>query len=153
MITAPVLTSHINSVKAILDANRNSLMLLDLKFSVGTLGIGSGAFVAALYGMNLKNFMEESNLGFWGVTAWSAVFASIIVAYGLVKLRRVQKVSMWGEHGRRGWRNLEDPLADAANRRMLRERVEKVKQLKQLRDVNGARAGTEEAKAAVTKSS
>jgi hypothetical protein len=38
-------------------------MLLDLKFSIGTLGIGSGAFVAALYGMNLKNFIEDSELG------------------------------------------------------------------------------------------
>ncbi|KAI4105288.1 MAG: hypothetical protein L6R37_002836 [Teloschistes peruensis] len=87
-------------VKAILDANRNSLMLLDLKFSIGTLGIGSGAFVASLYGMNLKNFIEESDLGFLGVSAWSFVFAAIVCGYGLGKLRKVQRVSMWGEHGR-----------------------------------------------------
>ncbi|KAL8721300.1 MAG: hypothetical protein Q9181_007743 [Wetmoreana brouardii] len=87
-------------VKAILDANRNSLMLLDLKFSIGTLGIGSGAFVASLYGMNLKNFIEESNLGFIGVSTFSFVFAAIVCSYGLSKLRKVQRVSMWGEHGR-----------------------------------------------------
>ncbi|KAL8697224.1 MAG: hypothetical protein Q9201_007238 [Fulgogasparrea decipioides] len=87
-------------VKAILDANRNSLMLLDLKFSIGTLGIGSGAFVASLYGMNLKNFLEESNLGFIGVSTSSFVFAAIVCSYGLSKLRKVQRVSMWGEHGR-----------------------------------------------------
>ncbi|KAL8626486.1 hypothetical protein Q9189_007813, partial [Teloschistes chrysophthalmus] len=87
-------------VKAILDANRNSLMLLDLKFSIGTLGIGSGAFVASLYGMNLKNFIEESDLGFLGVSAWSFVFAAVVCGYGLGKLRKVQRVSMWGEHGR-----------------------------------------------------
>ena len=94
-------------MKAILDANRNSLMLLDLKFSIGTLGIGSGAFIAALYGMNLKNFIEESDIGFWGVTGWSMVFAGIVCAYGLTKLRKVQRVSMWGEGGRRGrsWRD------------------------------------------------
>ena len=94
-------------VKAILDANRNSLMLLDLKFSIGTLGIGSGAFVASLYGMNLKNFIEESDLGFIGVSAWSFVFAAIVCSYGLSKLRRVQRVSMWGEHSgnsRGSWR-------------------------------------------------
>ena len=82
-------------------------MLLDLKFSIGTLGIGSGAFVAALYGMNLKNFMEESDLGFVGVSAWSFVFAAIVCSYGLTKLRRVQRVSMFGEQGeknRRNWR-------------------------------------------------
>ncbi|KAI4172963.1 MAG: hypothetical protein LQ343_003250 [Gyalolechia ehrenbergii] len=97
-------------VKAILDANRNSLMLLDLKFSIGTLGIGSGAFIASLYGMNLKNFMEESDFGFIGVSAWSFLFAAVVCTYGLKKLHKVQRVSMWGEHGRhsRGnWRHVD----------------------------------------------
>ena len=93
---SPTQLTHPPSVKAILDANRNSLMLLDLKFSIGTLGIGSGAWVASLYGMNLKNFLEESDLGFMGVTAWSAVFAAIVCGYGLKKLIKVQRVSMWG---------------------------------------------------------
>lgn len=83
-------------------------MLLDLKFSIGTLGIGSGAFVAALYGMNLKNFLEESDLGFAGVTVWSVVFAGIICSYGLQKLRKVQRLSMFGEGGRRTGRNWRD---------------------------------------------
>ena len=94
----PVFTR--GSVKAILDANRNSLMLLDLKFSIGTLGIGSGAFIAGLYGMNLKNFIEESDLGFLGVTSWSFMFAAVVCAYGMIKLRKVQRVSMSGEQGK-----------------------------------------------------
>ncbi|KAI9809317.1 MAG: magnesium ion transporter [Sarcosagium campestre] len=98
-------------VKAILDANRNSLMLLDLKFSIGTLGIGSGAFIAALYGMNLKNFLEDSDFGFLGVSAWSFLFAAAVCGYGLVKLRKVQRVSMWGERGsvgnRGSWRDVD----------------------------------------------
>jgi magnesium transporter len=120
----------LNSVKAILDANRNSLMLLDLKFSIGTLGIGSGAFIAALYGMNLKNFIEESDLGFWGVTGWSMVFAAVVCGYGLVKLRKVQRLSMWGEGGRRGrnWRE-EDLDIGIANR----ERGERSRRLKEER--------------------
>jgi magnesium transporter len=89
-------------------------MLLDLKFSIGTLGIGSGAFVAALYGMNLKNFIEESDLGFIGVTGWSMVFAGVVCGYGLTKLRRVQRVSMWGEAGRRTGRNWRDADVDVA---------------------------------------
>jgi len=101
-------------------------MLLDLKFSIGTLGIGSGAFIAALYGMNLKNFIEESDLGFWGVTGWSIVFAAIVCGYGLVKLRKVQRLSMWGEGGRRG-RNWRDE--DLANR----ERGERSRRLKEER--------------------
>jgi magnesium transporter len=81
-------------------------MLLELKFSIGTLGLGSGAFVAALYGMNLKNFMENSDIGFWGVTGGTGVIVCLVCAYGLTKLRKVQRISMWGESGRKGpnWR-------------------------------------------------
>ncbi|USW47614.1 Putative Mg2+ transporter protein, CorA-like/Zinc transport protein ZntB [Septoria linicola] len=84
-------------VRAILDANRNSLMLLDLKFSIGTLGISAGMFIAALYGMNLENFIEESNLGFFGVTAASTALSIAACWWGLKKLRKVQRLSMWGE--------------------------------------------------------
>lgn len=120
------------SVKAILDANRNSLMLLDLKFSIGTLGIGSGAFVAALYGMNLKNFMEESDMGFLGVSGWCAVFAGIVCTYGLTKLRKVQRVSMWGESGRKGpsWRNAHEGMKGELDVGR-RERFERQRRLKE----------------------
>ena len=73
-------------------------MLLDLKFSILTLAITAGTFVAALYGMNLKNFIEESDLGFLGISAWCTVFGTIVAIYGMKKLRRVQRVSMYG-HG------------------------------------------------------
>ncbi len=106
------------SVKAILDANRNSLMLLDLKFSIGTLGLGAGTFVAALYGMNLMNFLEESNIGFGAVSAVCVLFTVIVCVSAMKKLRRVQRVSMWGESVRRGpasWRGLEAPLLGGLN--------------------------------------
>ncbi|KAE9984162.1 hypothetical protein EG328_009041 [Venturia inaequalis] len=83
-------------VKAILDANRNSLMLLELRFSICTLGLGAGTFLAALYGMNLKNFMEESDFGFWGISIFSTLIGGVVLIYGLKVLRRVQRVSMWG---------------------------------------------------------
>ncbi|KAL2368100.1 mitochondrial inner membrane magnesium transporter mrs2 [Blastomyces gilchristii SLH14081] len=86
-------------VKAILDANRNSLMLLDLKFSIGTLGLAAGTLCSALYGMNLKNFIEESDLGFATVSGACFVFTAFVCAYGLMKLRKVQRVRMWGEAG------------------------------------------------------
>jgi magnesium transporter len=94
----PETLANFRSVKAILDANRNSLMLLDLKFSILTLSITAGTFVAALYGMNLKNWIEESDLGFYGISAWCTVFGLIVAVYGLQKLRKVQRVSMYG-HG------------------------------------------------------
>ncbi|KFY69845.1 hypothetical protein V499_09693 [Pseudogymnoascus sp. VKM F-103] len=128
-------------VKAILDANRNALMLLDLKFSIGTLGIGSGAFIAALYGMNLKNFIEESNFGFLGISGFSAVFAAIVCGYGLTKLRKVQRVSMWGEAGKRGargsWRAIDEETGAGLLERSRRARLLKEDKGGSLREVVG----------------
>lgn len=81
-------------MRAILDANRNALMLLELKFSVGTLGLAMGTFLAGLYGMNLENFIEETNWGFSAVTGVSALFSLLVCWYGLVKLRKVQRIKM-----------------------------------------------------------
>lgn len=84
----------LSSIRAILDANRNALMLLELKFSVGTLALAMGTFFAGLYGMNLENFIEETNWGFAGVTGASVFFSLLVGWYGLIKLRKVQRVRM-----------------------------------------------------------
>ncbi|KAJ4263966.1 magnesium ion transporter [Fusarium torreyae] len=115
-------------VRAILDANRNALMLLDLKFSVGTLGLAMGTFLAGLYGMNLENFIEETNWGFAGVTGVSVVFSLIVCWYGLTKLRRVQRIRMMDDERPRiprGQAYFPDDrtalgLLDNRNREMLR---------------------------------
>ena len=86
-------------IRAILDANRNSLMLLDLKFSILTLGTTVGMFIAALYGMNLENFIEETNYGFFGISGLCAALTVASSIWGLRRLRKVQRVSMWGESG------------------------------------------------------
>ncbi len=95
-------------MKAILDANRNALMLLDLKFSIGTLGMGSAAFIGALYGMNVPNFLEGHNWAFFGLSTFSLGLGVLVCTYGLTKLRRVQRVSMWGEQGRKSNRSWAD---------------------------------------------
>ncbi|RMZ92593.1 hypothetical protein DV736_g163, partial [Chaetothyriales sp. CBS 134916] len=77
-------------VKAILDANRNELMLLELKFSIGTLGLAGGTLVAGLYGMNLKNFLEESDLGFGAVTIVTCVLSAFICVCGMRKLPKAK---------------------------------------------------------------
>ncbi|KPI41495.1 Mitochondrial inner membrane magnesium transporter mrs2 [Cyphellophora attinorum] len=84
-------------VKAILDANRNQLMLLEIKFSVGTLGLAGGTLVAGLYGMNLNNFIEETDWGFGAVSAVCFGLSAIVCVEGMRRLRKVQKVRMWGE--------------------------------------------------------
>ncbi|KAK3298294.1 uncharacterized protein B0H64DRAFT_71168 [Chaetomium fimeti] len=126
-------------IRAILDANRNSLMLLDLKFSVGTLGLAMGTFLAGLYGMNLENFIEETNWGFGAVTGLSSIFSLIVCWYGLVKLRKVGRVKMNGG-GLGGLRSQDhwfcedgtDALLDPSNRERLR-RINMMKNAKQAR--------------------
>ncbi|KAK4236306.1 hypothetical protein C8A03DRAFT_35810 [Achaetomium macrosporum] len=123
-------------IRAILDANRNSLMLLDLKFSIGTLGLAMGTFLAGLYGMNLENFIEETNWGFGAVTALSSMFSLIVCWYGLVKLRKVQRVKMNGgglrSHSHWFSEDGTDVLLDPSNRERLR-RINMMKNAKQPR--------------------
>ncbi|KAK4154847.1 hypothetical protein C8A00DRAFT_42461 [Chaetomidium leptoderma] len=121
-------------IRAILDANRNSLMLLELKFSVGTLGLAMGTFLAGLYGMNLENFIEETNWGFGAVTTVSTIFSLIVCWYGLVKLRKVQRVKMngGGLRSQSPWycEDGADGLLDPSNRERLR-RINMIKNAKQ----------------------
>ena len=74
-------------------------MLMDLKFSIGTLGLATGTLFSALYGMNLKNFIEESDFGFGGVSVICFALTGLVCVYGLAKLRKLQRVRMWGESG------------------------------------------------------
>jgi magnesium transporter len=75
-------------------------MLLDLKFSVGTLGLAMGTFIAGLYGMNLENFIEETNWGFGAVTGVSVLLSVWVCVIGLKKLHRVQRVKMQSDDRR-----------------------------------------------------
>lgn len=52
--------------------------------------------------MNLKNFIEESDFGFWGVSITCTVASICAIVWGIKKLRKVQRVSMWG-HGGTDW--------------------------------------------------
>ncbi|KAL9054657.1 MAG: hypothetical protein Q9162_004023 [Coniocarpon cinnabarinum] len=121
-------------VKAILDANRNVLMLLDLKFTILTFGAGSATFFAALYGMNLKNFWEESDFAFAGVSVFSAICGIFVCRWGLRKLAKVQKVSMWGQtagdtqKGRQGWAVLGEKQSDKMMSVAKRERLRGVRE-------------------------
>ena len=86
-------------------------MLLDLKFSIGTLGLATGTLYAGLYGMNLKNFIEESDYGFGGVSVTCFAITAVVCVYGLAKLRKLQRVRMWGESGVGG-----SPISPLASR-------------------------------------
>ena len=115
-------------------------MLLDLQFSIGTLTIGTGALVASLFGMNLKNFMEASEIGFLGVTFGSAILAAVVWTYCLKRLRRVQRVSMWGEQRKRSrgpWTDTNLPTLPGESK------VERQKRLELARVERGANGAGE----------
>lgn len=86
-------------VNIILDSNRNALMLFELRVTIYTLGITFATLVPAFYGMNLKNFIEESELGFGLVVFFSLIQGIIITFLNVKALNKVQKLTMMGGGG------------------------------------------------------
>lgn len=93
--------SAINNVKTteeiiniILDSNRNSLMLLGIKFSVSMLSLCGAIFIGSAYGMNLENFIEETNYGFSLTIILGCIFSISLYVAGIRELHRLQKVSI-----------------------------------------------------------
>ncbi|CAG7847240.1 Mitochondrial inner membrane magnesium transporter LPE10 Flags: Precursor [Serendipita indica DSM 11827] len=103
-------------VELILDANRNNLLALDLKVSIATMGLGAGALFAGLFGMNLRNEMEESVLAF-GTASSIAVGLAIVLAWaGMRKLDRIRRVGLSMNHSKRADR-ISVPIRTSLSRR------------------------------------
>jgi magnesium transporter len=111
-------------------------MLLDLQFTIGTLGLAMGTFIAGLYGMNLDNHWEETRWGFIAVTGASMVLSLWVYLYGIKKLRAIRRVRIPGDDcgapggrspGRYHWFYEESHygLLDSRNRAKLRKLNEK----------------------------
>ncbi|EGV63545.1 mitochondrial inner membrane magnesium transporter lpe10 [Yamadazyma tenuis] len=83
-------------VNIILDSNRNEIMLLGLKFGVGMLSMAVALYAAAVYGMNLENFIEETDFGFPVVIAGSFLLLFIYLRVSVHGLRKISKVTMTG---------------------------------------------------------
>ncbi|GAA5862391.1 hypothetical protein JCM3774_002501 [Rhodotorula dairenensis] len=84
-------------IELILDSNRNSLLGLDLRVSIATLGLTAGALVAGLFGM-LLNRIEESAFAFPLVTLTTFALAAFVTSFGLRRLARLRRVNL-------GWRD------------------------------------------------
>ncbi|KAJ3793139.1 hypothetical protein GGU11DRAFT_749198 [Lentinula aff. detonsa] len=81
-------------VELILDSNRNALLALDLQVSIATFGVGTGALLAGLLGMNLTNHFESHPYAFFAMTG-VAGFASFMVAFlGFRKLVKMRKIGL-----------------------------------------------------------
>ncbi|CAD1813592.1 putative integral membrane protein [Candida parapsilosis] len=88
-------------INIVLDSNRNELMLLGLKFSTGLLSMGVALYLAALYGMNLENFIEESDGGFEFVVVVSSIALAGLLFVCVKKIKKVEKVTMMNFKGQR----------------------------------------------------
>lgn len=83
-------------IRFVLDSNRNDLMLLGLKFSIGLLSMGVTMYIASLYGMNLENFIEEDNGGFEFVVVVGAVSTLILFYYCTRQIKKLQRITLSG---------------------------------------------------------
>ncbi|KAG6896590.1 hypothetical protein C0992_007295 [Termitomyces sp. T32_za158] len=81
-------------VELILDSNRNALLALDLQVSIVTMGVGTGALIGGLFGMNLTSHFEDHAYAFYVMSGGSAVLALIVALMGLRKLSKIRKVGL-----------------------------------------------------------
>lgn len=92
---------NVNSIKTteeiiniVLDSNRNQLLLLGLRFSSVLLAIGASIFISSLYGMNLENFIENSDMGFPGIVMLTAFSILLVLSLILKKVEKVEKMNL-----------------------------------------------------------
>jgi len=76
-----------------LDAVRNQLLAFEIQINIITMGFGIGAFITAIYGMNLYSGIEQhpsALLYVTGIASFIGVTAITIGIYRLFKYRRVK---------------------------------------------------------------
>jgi magnesium transporter len=77
-----------------LDAVRNELLAFEIRINIATMGLGLGAFIAGMYGMNLTNGMEHNPSAFYVVFGTSTFLITVVVASAIFRLFRYQKVRL-----------------------------------------------------------
>ncbi|KAJ1932345.1 magnesium ion transporter, partial [Kickxella alabastrina] len=86
-------SSHVRTtedvVNIILDSQRNSLLLLEIRLTILTVGLSTGTFLSGLFGMNLVNTLESHPDAFFAV---STIAFLAIVTLTLAGLRAMGKV-------------------------------------------------------------
>lgn len=84
-------------INIILDSNRNQLMLLGLRFSLGIMFLGCSIYIASVYGMNLENFIEEDDLGFIVVVGGITIISLVLFLSSLKTLHKLEKIAISGK--------------------------------------------------------
>ncbi|KAI9927246.1 hypothetical protein MW887_003633 [Aspergillus wentii] len=82
------------TTQSILDVRRNQIMVLEAKIEIIMLGLAAATLVAGLYGMNVVNYSEESEMAFGVLTLCCVVGTLGITRYGMRRLKHIQKVHL-----------------------------------------------------------
>ena len=77
-----------------LDAVRNELIAFEIKINIVTMGLGLGALIAGIYGMNLSNGFETNPYAFYAIAGSTSCLMTGVVAFALVRLFRYGKIRL-----------------------------------------------------------
>ncbi|CEH17736.1 cora-domain-containing protein [Ceraceosorus bombacis] len=81
-------------IDLILDNNRNQLLTLDLRTSIGMLGISVGTLWAGLFGMNLMSGYEEHPFAFYATSSVAFISAVVVGSFGNRVLNKTRRVGL-----------------------------------------------------------
>ncbi|KAJ7598468.1 cora-domain-containing protein [Mycena floridula] len=81
-------------VELILDSHRNALLTLDLQMSIATFGVGTGALVAGIFGMNLTSHIEGHPWAFYAMSGTASTAALLVALIGIRKLSKIKRVRL-----------------------------------------------------------
>ncbi|KAJ2477637.1 magnesium ion transporter [Coemansia sp. RSA 2131] len=86
-------SSHVRTtedvVNIILDSQRNSLLLLEIRLTILTVALSSGTFLTGLFGMNLVNTLESHPTAFLFVSSIALFCIMALTVAGLRSMRKV----------------------------------------------------------------
>ncbi|KAI8318845.1 Mg2+ transporter protein [Martensiomyces pterosporus] len=86
-------SSHVRTtedvVNIILDSQRNSLLLLEIRLTILTVGLSTGTFLSGLFGMNLVNSLENHPDAFFIVSTIAFISIMALTLSGLRAMRKV----------------------------------------------------------------
>lgn len=73
-----------------LDSQRNAMLLMELRLTMGTFAVANAAFIASIFGMNLTNGFETSATSFISVVAICIFVASTVLTVCSRQLSRIR---------------------------------------------------------------
>jgi magnesium transporter len=83
-----------NTTGYMLDAVRNHLLAFEIQINIITMGFGIGAFITAIYGMNLSSGFEQHPRALLFVAAGSSMFVIASVMIGIRQLFKYRRIKL-----------------------------------------------------------